>query len=175
MSSPPNSALTCRYCGEPTRGRITDVRCSAAECKKQYQRDRCREQQRGYRAEYAARGESWAARWRSPEQEQADFARLAERRKKGDFDDTRKDGWQRRRAQKLEAPVERFRHEEIYRRDGWVCQLCKKKVDKKLKYPDDMSASLDHKKPLSRGGHHTRANVQLAHLTCNLAKGARYG
>ncbi|MEV6398476.1 HNH endonuclease [Streptomyces sp. NPDC051907] len=33
-----------------------------------------------------------------------------------------------------------------------------------------MSASLDHIIPLARQGDHTRINVQLAHLLCNLRK-----
>lgn len=33
-----------------------------------------------------------------------------------------------------------------------------------------MSASLDHILPLSLGGAHSMANVQLAHLSCNHTK-----
>jgi 5-methylcytosine-specific restriction endonuclease McrA len=44
-------------------------------------------------------------------------------------------------------------------------------VDKRLAWPDPKSASLDHVRPISRGGSHTYFNVQLAHLTCNLKKG----
>ena len=61
----------------------------------------------------------------------------------------------------------------MYERDGWVCQLCIEPVDPELRYPDHMSASLDHVIPLSRGGHHTWENVQLAHLICNTRKCAR--
>lgn len=42
-----------------------------------------------------------------------------------------------------------------------------------LVYPNPLSASLDHVVPLAWGGEHTAANVQLAHLKCNVAKGAR--
>jgi 5-methylcytosine-specific restriction endonuclease McrA len=59
----------------------------------------------------------------------------------------------------------------IFERDGWICQVCKKKVRQDLKYPHPMSASLDHIKPLALGGSHTRTNVQLAHLRCNFKKG----
>lgn len=34
-----------------------------------------------------------------------------------------------------------------------------------------MSASVDHIVPLSRGGEHSMANVQCAHLSCNSSKG----
>jgi 5-methylcytosine-specific restriction endonuclease McrA len=61
----------------------------------------------------------------------------------------------------------------VYDRDRWRCQLCQRKVNAKLSYPHPMSASLDHRLPISRGGDHTYANTQLAHLSCNLSKGIR--
>lgn len=76
----------------------------------------------------------------------------------------------RRRALKRGATAERFADAEIFERDGWRCGLCGRLVDKALKYPDLFSPSLDHVLPLSKGGQHTRANVQLAHLTCNIKK-----
>lgn len=79
----------------------------------------------------------------------------------------------RRRAQMHTTAVEQFTHLEIFERDGWVCQLCDRAVDSSLRHPDPDSASLDHRIPLSRGGFHTRGNVQLAHLSCNLRKHAR--
>lgn len=60
----------------------------------------------------------------------------------------------------------------VFARDGWVCQLCQRPVDEGLPWPHTESASLDHVVPLSRGGDHVRTNVQLAHLGCNIAKGA---
>lgn len=126
---------------------------------------------RTWRAEYRERGESYDARWRTPEQLAAGLAQAEATRTFA----ARKDGWQRRRAQKRQAPTERFRHGEVFERDGWICQLCKKPVDRKLKYPHPRSASLDHVIPLAppHNGHHTRENTQLAHLSCNNAKGAR--
>lgn len=41
------------------------------------------------------------------------------------------------------------------------------------KYPESLSASLDHRVPLAKGGKHSMANCQLAHLDCNVLKGAR--
>jgi len=59
---------------------------------------------------------------------------------------------------------------EIAERDGWQCQLCKKKVDRRLKYPHLMSMSIDHIVPISQGGTDVRSNVQLAHFSCNSKK-----
>jgi hypothetical protein len=77
----------------------------------------------------------------------------------------------RRRAKKLNLPVEKFESLEIFMRDGWICQLCKKRVNKKLKWPHPMSASLDHIIPVNNGGPHTKVNCQLAHLRCNISAG----
>lgn len=62
---------------------------------------------------------------------------------------------------------------EIFDRDRWRCQLCGGRVSRSLRHPDPLSASLDHIVPLNDGGAHIRANVQLAHLRCNLSKGPR--
>lgn len=63
----------------------------------------------------------------------------------------------------------------IFDRDGWRCRICMKKVNKKLKAPHPMSASLDHIVPLSKGGKHEPLNVQLAHFMCNSIKSANLG
>jgi 5-methylcytosine-specific restriction endonuclease McrA len=63
---------------------------------------------------------------------------------------------------------ERVYRSRIYERDGWICQLCHKKVDKNLKWPHPMSASLDHIIPaVDDASTHEPTNVQLAHLRCN--------
>jgi hypothetical protein len=78
------------------------------------------------------------------------------------------------RAKRLKhVAKERFDRVDIYERDSWICQLCNEPVDKTLKYPNLMSASLDHILPVSLGGAHTTVNVQLAHLGCNISKGNR--
>lgn len=52
-----------------------------------------------------------------------------------------------------------------------TCALCGKPVDKNLKYPDPMSATIDHIIPIDRGGHPSDiTNLQLAHMCCNRAK-----
>ena len=71
--------------------------------------------------------------------------------------------------------------ERLYNRDGGVCAICGGKCDWSdhqyrgryfivgKNYP-----SIDHIVPLSWGGLHSWANVQLAHHGCNTAKGAKY-
>lgn len=52
-----------------------------------------------------------------------------------------------------------------------TCALCGQPVDKHLKYPDPMCATIDHIIPLDRGGHPSDLdNLQLAHLRCNRDK-----
>jgi len=85
------------------------------------------------------------------------------------------DHYNRRRAQKLRTEVEPVDRLRVFERDKWICHLCGKKVNKRLKSPHRMSASIDHVIPLARGGGHTYRNVRLAHRGCNSSKGARGG
>jgi hypothetical protein len=73
------------------------------------------------------------------------------------------------------AGSQRIRSIEIYERDGWLCGICGAPVEAARKAPDPLSPTLDHIVPLSRGGEHSRLNVQCAHLGCNSRKGAREG
>lgn len=60
----------------------------------------------------------------------------------------------------------------LYERDKGICGICGKRV---AKVPRDkmMRASHDHILPVSEGGANTYANARLAHLRCNIARGAR--
>ena len=60
---------------------------------------------------------------------------------------------------------------EVFEAHGWVCVVCKKTIDRRRRYPDWKSATIDHVVPLSKGGTHTLDNVAPAHLKCNLDKG----
>ena len=52
-----------------------------------------------------------------------------------------------------------------------ICGICGKPVDKSLKSPHPMSATVDHIIPVSKGGHPSDiTNLQLAHRCCNRAK-----
>ena len=82
-------------------------------------------------------------------------------------------GSNNRRARMKEAFVENVVAARVFRRDKWICGICGTAVsqlnDRKLV---DI-ASLDHIIPISKGGEHSYANTQLAHLSCNLSKGAK--
>lgn len=60
---------------------------------------------------------------------------------------------------------------EVFERDEWTCWLCGILVDRSLRLPDLMAATLDHRTPLGLGGTHTYANVAIAHALCNFNKG----
>ena len=80
---------------------------------------------------------------------------------------------QRRRVRLKGGEVEQFTDIEIFERDSWICGWCGKKINRRRRSPDPLAASLDHIRPISKGGDHTRGNVQATHRRCNTAKGAR--
>lgn len=69
---------------------------------------------------------------------------------------------------------EDIRHVEIFERDGWMCWLCNKPIDRKLRCPSWWAATLDHVYPLNAfqdpAQWHTAANVRAAHALCNFKK-----
>ncbi len=62
---------------------------------------------------------------------------------------------------------ERFHPNEVFERDGWRCQICRKPVDKTKKHPHPKAPTIDHIVPVSKGGKHSMSNVQCAHSRCN--------
>lgn len=58
-------------------------------------------------------------------------------------------------------------------RDGGLCQLCLSPIDFRLKR-SPLSVSVDHIVPARAGGADELRNLWLAHLVCNMRKGARY-
>ena len=164
------------YCKRQRGGTRTNYpTCRKPECRAEAIRRRNRERESRYFAEH---GEY---RSRSIERARPEMkARAAERNRRRNAEipvrrrypasfearDTRR----RMRKVGAEGVVEVIDRLEVFAAGEWVCQLCKTAVDPSLKYPDPLSASLDHIQPLSLGGSHTRANVQLAHLECNVRK-----
>lgn len=80
-----------------------------------------------------------------------------------------------RKARRKGAFVARVVREEIYRRDGWNCGICHKRVDPSIEVPHPLAKTIDHIVPLARGGTHEPKNVQLAHFICNSLRGADGG
>lgn len=78
-----------------------------------------------------------------------------------------------RRARMHRVDYEPLDRREVFERDEWVCGLCGEQIDPELKYPDRMSASLDHLIPVSEGGPHTMSNVQASHWICNVRRGTK--
>jgi hypothetical protein len=76
----------------------------------------------------------------------------------------------RYRARKRGAYVADVWRERIFQRDGWRCQLCRKKVRRDKVVPHPLAPVLDHIVPLARGGTHEPANTQCAHYLCNSFK-----
>lgn len=71
-----------------------------------------------------------------------------------------------RQARLLGQFVERVYRSVVFKRDKGICGICHKPVD-----PSDWH--LDHIIPISRGGEHSYANVQVTHPFCNVSKGAK--
>lgn len=148
-------SVPCPYCDGLMRPHHNT--CGAVGCRRADRRRAQREFQARYEAEH---GERYRDR----------------------FDKCYKPGWrqrnpeaaarsdQARRARTLSAETELFDRRDVFERDRWRCQLCGTKVDRALAWPHPRSASLDHVVPLSKGGPHSKANAQLAHLECNLRK-----
>ncbi len=52
-----------------------------------------------------------------------------------------------------------------------VCAICGNPVDKSIKYPHPLCATVDHIIPIDKGGHPSALdNLQLAHFGCNRQK-----
>ena len=76
----------------------------------------------------------------------------------------------RYQALKLGATIEDFSPIEVFKRDGYICQLCKKKTRLDYKHTHPLFPNLDHIVPLSLGGPHSPANTKCLCRHCNLTK-----
>jgi predicted nucleic acid-binding Zn ribbon protein len=77
----------------------------------------------------------------------------------------------KRRANLNKVKYENINPIKVYESHNWICGICGKKINPKLKCPHPKSASIDHIVPISKGGTHTYDNVQPAHFICNSFKG----
>jgi 5-methylcytosine-specific restriction endonuclease McrA len=80
--------------------------------------------------------------------------------------DDNRDAVERYRTNKRGAFVERISRQRVFERDEGICGICGDPVDR-----DDFH--IDHVISLSKGGKHSYGNVQVAHPSCNIAKGNR--
>ena len=160
--------LDCPYCGQAhTARRNNKASCDRQECRRAYHNER----NRAFRADWKAKhGKSYSGQYRKRYPKQPDNWRKNNPEKAREL--WRKEAHQRRAAKRA-ACAEKFTREEVLDRDGWRCGICGKRIGKTYKHPHPRSASLDHVVPLARGGNHTLANAQAAHLECNLRKNAR--
>lgn len=118
-----------------------------------------REKSRLYAKEHPEISKAWRAA--NPEKVKAVDKRMRVKHKDKIYAKNSK-----RRALLKGAKVELVKREVVYERDKGICGLCKQLVDFE-------QMTLDHILPLSLGGEHSYANVQVAHLSCNSSKGNR--
>lgn len=107
---------------------------------------------------YATAKYTWRERVGNPETRRASLRRKSQ---------------QRRARMKGDTEAPQIDRDDVAEQAKWICGLCDSSVDRTLAWPDPLSASLDHILPLAAGGLHRLDNVQLAHLGCNMSKGAR--
>ena len=80
----------------------------------------------------------------------------------------------KRRAKKAGVYYEPVDPLKVFKRDGWRCQLCGKKLKPKHRGTiRDDAPELDHIIPWAQGGEHSYRNTQCACRKCNQEKGAR--
>ncbi len=70
----------------------------------------------------------------------------------------------KRRAIEKKVFVEQIDPHVVFERDKGMCGICKQRVER------DSPWEIDHMIPISKGGAHAYANVQLSHQACNRAK-----
>jgi len=59
----------------------------------------------------------------------------------------------------------------VFEMHAWTCSICGNKIDRRLRLPNYMAATIEHVRPLAHGGTHTWDNVRPAHAKCNFQKG----
>lgn len=85
-----------------------------------------------------------------------------------EFKDARRAHKSKRKALMRGVHAEAFAPSKVFDRDGWKCQICGVSTPKSRRGTMHANApELDHITPLSKGGHHTKANTQCACRSCN--------
>jgi 5-methylcytosine-specific restriction endonuclease McrA len=71
------------------------------------------------------------------------------------------------RPQRIRREVPKEKREKIYKRDGYVCRICRSTTDRDR---GDLVPTCDHKIPADRGGSPAAENLQTLCTRCNLKK-----
>jgi 5-methylcytosine-specific restriction endonuclease McrA len=77
----------------------------------------------------------------------------------------------KRRAAASGGMNDEVNREQVFADAGWRCVHCGVECSRDGDINGDTYPNLDHIVPLSRGGDHTRSNVQLLCRKCNILKG----
>ena len=79
-----------------------------------------------------------------------------------------------KKRKKLMSQGDKIDRIDLFDYYDWNCHICNNEIDKTLRRPHPLAATIDHKIPLSLGGLHSWDNVAPAHLRCNELKGSSY-
>lgn len=90
---------------------------------------------------------------------------MAQRRYKGKYYSPK------RRA--IYAQGDEINHLALFEKYNWICNICQKPIDPRLRFPNVWAATVEHVIALCKGGTHTWDNVRPAHAQCNFDKGSR--
>lgn len=155
----------CPHCGDPMSN-LRRTQCGKLDCVKQAKAKRMRDYMKTLRNADGEVGDRYQQYQREGNKRRRET--LGHWRQLYPESAARIDALRRMRIQA--ATVESFAPREVYERDGWVCQLCRLPIDPCIAWPGSMSPSVDHVVPLAKGGQHSMANAQAAHLGCNSRK-----
>jgi len=168
-------SVTCPYCVERERLQLKEVKEAERERERKERKAKAQERE----AERKRKSEAWKNR---PYHECIVCGTLTQNPKYCCQSCRNKANWaakeHRRRARMKTQMIDSdITVEGLFRRDKGVCAICGKRCDLEdytvrdgIFIAGDWYPSVDHIKPISKGGLHSWGNVQLAHRRCNTLK-----
>lgn len=170
-----NGGATCPHCVERERLQLKEARDAEKERKRKEREAKAQER----KEQRIKRSEAWANR---PYHNCAVCGTLTQNPKyccKDCLNKAMQTTHEHRRRARLKAQMvdKDITIEGLFRRDKGVCSLCGGRCDLEdytvregVFIAGDWYPSVDHIKPISKGGLHSWGNVQLAHRRCNTLK-----